>query len=912
MCSGRHIPDSDLDGQNDGMAHSDKGHPAAKQGKPIAKTMTKGQDCPKDHQSPRIHAEAAPAPSASTHHGPSDIGKIRQPHMCRNEREGAAEEANEEDDDEDEDEGDCEDEVHDNDEGDSGKDDDGKDNSKNDGKDNSKDDIKDSDEDDDKHNIEDGDEDNGKHNTENASSKNGGNDDGKDDAENLLKHESWDEAEREGDHELGMDGDQVRHVKNMNAAKRNQRLIASRHKGVTWESFASDDGADNKIDDEDPVLSDTSGSNFSKTCRVALKKRAQLMHKNLDEALDTDEEDCEIDAELEDELQASCESEEGPDSHPADTYQEKGKSHADLSDYANADDDAIFSEDDEGLGSAISDADGDDDDDSDGIGDGPEKTEKWAKTLGPFSKATKELAEDLGHCVMTEAEDITCQFGKGTHDVLIHANLGIKASRIPNHFNMFHTWYSDHHPFAQAGNDNNMMDKAYRKLCESIKGDDNARECTFKLIFDYCNNLKKDFTHAIHSVKSTTARMICVHKQFTNLAGTYHNLENMEIIGVIIHTGTDTVARQLFTLFGGSQYVMSLIEKNKINVVKLLDDLTTAVKNVKLGQGCTNILFVGGPGINVESTAKESPRDRHRHILMSIMQGSLSLYSDMKNLQHVPWKNWLNFTYKHNLTMFEFKSLNTEELRKLVKGFLQREKSGATSLPIPHVKRWSKSDLEMSDDNLGKDDIPLVISPTGTKHKTLSDVITVKSENEHLSSSSPRLHIPTTHLTRIITIKSDDESPSPLLHCCDVPTAVPHMANMHIDVKPHEADEAVRASHPPSSKKKKKNGACLTPSEAVKAKIIHYDMGTSTCSILSCNLTLATGSRWGCKVSSLPMGTHPGPTCSQMLMQGNAIADSSCAHDNISYPRYNNYLFDPEHEDYLSSNFEECRHTGNK
>ncbi|KZT06590.1 uncharacterized protein LAESUDRAFT_714060 [Laetiporus sulphureus 93-53] len=816
------------------------------------------------------YAEAASTPSASTHYGPSNIGKTRSPRMHRNEREGAAEEANEEDNDENENEGDCEDENDD--EGDSSKDDSSEDNGKDNGKDGSEDDN----------------EDDGKDDIEDGSSKDGSNDDDEDDAQNLFKHELQDEAEGEGNHELETDSDQ-------NAAKRNQRLIASRHKGVAWELFASDDGADNRI---------------AKTL-CSLTPRAATS------------------------LQASRESEESSDSRPANTYREKGKSHADLSDYTNADDNAIFNEDDERLGSVISDADNDGDDDgngndSDGVDDGPEKAERWTKTPGPFSKATKEPAEDLGYCVITEAEDITCQFSKGTHDVLIYANLGIKASHTLNHFNMFCTWYSDHHLFAQASNItpaeySNMMDKAYCKLCESVKGDDNACERAFKLIFDYCNNLKKDPAHAICSVKSTTARMIRAHKQFMNLAGTYHNLEDMEII-------------RLSTLFDSSQYVMSLIEKNKIDAVKLWDDLTTAVKNVKLGQGHTNILFIGQ-------------------------------YSDVKNPQHVPWKNWLNLAYKHSFTMvdwhdnvqpvpgdpkFEFKSLKTEELRKLVEGFLQREKSGATLLPIPHVERWSKSDLKMSDNNLGKGNIPLVIGLTSTKHKTLHDltewlrklqkdqskgakkkrahnhslninkdagqyplhmtdhhvpssnVITVDSENEHPSSSPPCPHIPTARLTRIITIESNDELPSPLLHHHDVPITVPHVAAMHIDVikRRRMVDEVVmmrrgKTSHIHLASLAVNTGTCCTPSEAVKAKLMgmqgfvplygypsRADVFTNAYSVPVAHLVY--------------------------MQQGNAIADSSHVHDNIGYPHYKDYLFDLEHEDYLSSDFKEHRHTGNK
>jgi hypothetical protein len=61
-------------------------------------------------------------------------------------------------------------------------------------------------------------------------------------------------------------------------------------------------------------------------------------------------------------------------------------------------------------------------------------------------------------------------------------------------------------------------------------------------------------------------------------AGAYHNLEDIEVVGAIVYTGIDAGAKQLSTVFGGSDTIQQLIENNKINVRKLLDKLATGIK----------------------------------------------------------------------------------------------------------------------------------------------------------------------------------------------------------------------------------------------------------------------------------------------------------------------------------------------
>lgn len=72
--------------------------------------------------------------------------------------------------------------------------------------------------------------------------------------------------------------------------------------------------------------------------------------------------------------------------------------------------------------------------------------------------------------------------------------------------------------------------------------------------------------------------IIAARDQFTSLAAAYHNLEDMEVFGVIVYKGTDAAAKQLSTIFGGSDSVKKLIELNKIDVRRLISDVTTCIR----------------------------------------------------------------------------------------------------------------------------------------------------------------------------------------------------------------------------------------------------------------------------------------------------------------------------------------------
>jgi hypothetical protein len=52
----------------------------------------------------------------------------------------------------------------------------------------------------------------------------------------------------------------------------------------------------------------------------------------------------------------------------------------------------------------------------------------------------------------------------------------------------------------------------------------------------------------------------------------------MVIMGVILYTGTDPAGSQASAIFGGSDHVKKLIERNQLDARKCIDLITTAVK----------------------------------------------------------------------------------------------------------------------------------------------------------------------------------------------------------------------------------------------------------------------------------------------------------------------------------------------
>jgi hypothetical protein len=78
--------------------------------------------------------------------------------------------------------------------------------------------------------------------------------------------------------------------------------------------------------------------------------------------------------------------------------------------------------------------------------------------------------------------------------------------------------------------------------------------------------------------------MVCLQYENSVLlskqAAAYHNLNEIEVVGAIIYTGTDAAARQTSTIFGGLALVQDMLSDTRTDVCKILDRITVDIKYV--------------------------------------------------------------------------------------------------------------------------------------------------------------------------------------------------------------------------------------------------------------------------------------------------------------------------------------------
>ncbi|GBE78977.1 hypothetical protein SCP_0201740 [Sparassis crispa] len=363
--------------------------------------------------------------------------------------------------------------------------------------------------------------------------------------------------------------------------------------------------------------------------------------------------------------------------------------------------------------------------------------DNWLKTPGPLSKEAREQAAELGENILKMAANIGRKYGKSTRDILVHAGLSFKPSRAANPANIYRRWYSRKHPKMKDVSSTDylkMIDVAYKKLFKNVDPDDeDGWEAVIKSIHVMCDDREFDDANVRPtSMKSITARMMSAKDQFTDLAASYRNLADMEVIGAILYVGTDTAGRQTSAIFGGSPAVKKLIEDNGLDVRTFLDFLTTSLKSSHFSLEGFNLPTKFGHSIVVEAKVKENPRDRYRRIFTGMMQETLQQYDP--TVVRVHWMNWLKIASRHSLCIvdwpacipapgpdFNYKNLKTNELKMLTEGYIEERLHGHTNLKIPQIVKWHEDDMELSVLDPRHALIPLVIDAEGTRLRLVRD-----------------------------------------------------------------------------------------------------------------------------------------------------------------------------------------------
>ncbi|KIM56831.1 hypothetical protein SCLCIDRAFT_29259 [Scleroderma citrinum Foug A] len=167
-------------------------------------------------------------------------------------------------------------------------------------------------------------------------------------------------------------------------------------------------------------------------------------------------------------------------------------------------------------------------------------------------------------------------------DILVTAGFGVKPSHTKvNDVNLFHSWYwvTQPKPEGASRNEfNNTITKEYNELMKDIPKDDvAARREKLKCVYEWQET--STVVPSNKSVKSIVTRLENVKVQFSDLAESWSNLEEIEIVGILMYVGEDPARHQLSGIFGGSDMVRQFINECAIDLCALMDKYTAIFKN---------------------------------------------------------------------------------------------------------------------------------------------------------------------------------------------------------------------------------------------------------------------------------------------------------------------------------------------
>ncbi|KZT05183.1 uncharacterized protein LAESUDRAFT_714997 [Laetiporus sulphureus 93-53] len=482
----------------------------------------------------------------------------------------------------------------------------------------------------------------------------------------------------------------------------------------------------NALRENDDILeSDASGSNFSNAAKK-LNCHTYRARRDMNDQLDNQENDHEHDDEFMPNVISTvstsrhqpCYEAQDPKSPPHLTATEKGKAQSLAEGSTNAD-------------------------------------RGWSKMLGPFSQAAKDKVAKLGCVTTTEAEHIAQKYGKNLTMYCCMPGLALKCrvQRTPSTSTSSGLSTITRDPIALTAFIVTKKDwsqkalEAYNEFMAKLPADDEeARNLVFKLILDFCNALEKNPGLKMHT-KSAHTRMMAAYAQFTTLAASYYNLEDMEVFGVIIHKGTDAVTKELSVIFDGSDTIKSLIELNQVNVQQVLNNFSACICVTELAENGFILPTIGGYKVSSRHKVQDKDEDDEDS---SEDDGEDGEGDDGANERlfcklWVAWKNWCNLAYCHKIWIMDW--LEDVKLYPGDAGFaVNKLKPNQLDLLVDGYEEWKASgsqgeltsvadDIQLPDDDPAKGRIGLVVNTAGKNCKLLMDS---RSWIKHLSKAEKR------------------------------------------------------------------------------------------------------------------------------------------------------------------------------
>ncbi|KIM50324.1 hypothetical protein SCLCIDRAFT_34413 [Scleroderma citrinum Foug A] len=359
-------------------------------------------------------------------------------------------------------------------------------------------------------------------------------------------------------------------------------------------------------------------------------------------------------------------------------------------------------------------------------------------------------------------EEIRIFSDESTWDILVAAGFGVKPSHAKvNEANLFHSWYWATQPRPEgASRDkiNDIITKEYNILMKDIPKDDIVtRKEKLKDVYEWQETSL--MVPSNKSVKLIATKLDNAKVQFSGLAKSWCNLEEIEIVSVLMYVREDPAGHQLSGIFAGSDLVRKFINDHAIDICTLIDKYTSIFKNsdglaigLDGGSGCTEL----APAVELQCRPREIPRDWDCRIFRSMMREKLTVALRDQQVrdgieggdpQKISWQKLLKFVRKNHLIItnwplgvpppgpsFDFKKLKAGSLHRLVVPYLHRKlgimydrqsdeedtEDALGDLSEIEVKLWHEEIIRILDMNPTKGDLLMI--PNGRKFVKMESI----------------------------------------------------------------------------------------------------------------------------------------------------------------------------------------------
>ncbi|KAF9235691.1 hypothetical protein BU15DRAFT_77716 [Melanogaster broomeanus] len=297
------------------------------------------------------------------------------------------------------------------------------------------------------------------------------------------------------------------------------------------------------------------------------------------------------------------------------------------------------------------------DDEDDRHSNGASKAKgKRVHRPGPLPDEACQKAHELGDSVMKALQELAVEYGKPVERILEEAGLKKLATRAEQRWNLHQKWYAFCHPITEG---ESVKDYRLRQKDHyATHGDEEEHTTLWQEIREHARAIIRE---GELSAKSLAALIEEAREQFAKGASAWSRLEGVEVIGMVVYKGHDSVARHAAGWFGGSTFVRDLINTHELQLAKWLDYVTTVVKYKEIDSSATvpipDVCIDGNVGDDVSNVDQEFERgtvegfrDWNRRIVPIMMGKKLKQFgcTDGKN---IPWQSFDDLLYRHKLTV---------------------------------------------------------------------------------------------------------------------------------------------------------------------------------------------------------------------------------------------------------------------